>query len=282
MKIEKVMIIGAGQMGLGIAQVFASSGYQVILNDLQESVLDHAIKSINKNLSRLVDKEKLLENEKTKALNRISTCISLDAAKDVDLVIEVAIEQLDVKKKIFTTLDKLISEHTILATNTSSLSISEIAAITTSPKKVIGMHFMNPVPRMKLVEIIRGLETSDDVFNTICDITKSLDKTPLEVKDFPGFVLNRILITMINEAIYTLYEGIASKETIDEMMKLGANHPMGPLELADLIGLDTCLFILETLHRGFGDGKYRPCPLLRQYVAAGRLGRKTGQGFYLY
>jgi len=282
MKVEKIMIIGAGQMGLGIAQVCATSGYQVVLNDLNQEVLTVAKKIIAKNLLHLVAKGKLSEGEKEKILSRIETTQSLDNARHVGMVIEVATEQMSIKKDIFAQLDKIVSKNTILATNTSSLSITEIATSTNNPENVIGMHFMNPVPRMKLVEIIRGLDTNDDTFKIVYDFVQSLAKTSLEVKDFPGFVLNRILLVMINEAIYTLYENIADKESIDEMMKLGANHPLGPLELADLIGLDTCLHILETLHFGFGDDKYRPCPLLRQYVAAKRLGRKTGSGFYTY
>jgi 3-hydroxybutyryl-CoA dehydrogenase len=215
-------------------------------------------------------------------LNRLTASTDINDAKNVDIVIEAAVENMEIKKKIFAQLDEIAPEHAILASNTSSLPITEIAAATKRPKQVIGMHFMNPVPVMKLVEIIRGLATTDEVYQTIEDMTKSLSKVPVEVEDFPGFVSNRILMPMINEAVYTLYEGVAGKEAIDEVMKLGMNHPMGPLQLADFIGLDTCLYIMETLHEGFGDDKYRPCPLLRKYVKAGWLGRKTGRGFYSY
>ncbi|OCA88815.1 3-hydroxybutyryl-CoA dehydrogenase [Pseudobacillus wudalianchiensis] len=282
MEVKKLMIIGAGQMGSGIAQVCAQAGYEVLLNDLKDELVRRGLGVIEKNLSRQVQKERLTDGEKAEILQRISKSTNLQDAQDVDLVIEAAVENMDVKCKIFSHLDRIAPAHTILATNTSSLPITEIAAATNRPEKVIGMHFMNPVPVMKLVEIIRGLATADEVYQTIEEITHTLSKVPVEVNDFPGFVANRVLMPMINEAIYTLYEGVATKEAIDEVMKLGMNHPMGPLTLADFIGLDTCLYIMETLHDGFGDDKYRPCPLLRKYVKAGWLGKKTGRGFYTY
>lgn len=280
--IQKVMVIGAGQMGSGIAQVCAQAGYDVTLNDLKGEFVERGLSSIEKNLARAVEKGRMSADEKDQTTGRLSSSTDLQDAKGVDLVIEAAVENMDIKKTIFAQLDEIAPEHTILATNTSSLPITEIAAATNRPQQVIGMHFMNPVPVMKLVEIIRGLATSDEVYAAIEDMTNKLQKTPVEVEDFPGFVANRILMPMINEAVYTLYEGVASKEDIDSVMKLGMNHPMGPLTLADFIGLDTCLYIMETLHEGFGDDKYRPCPLLRKYVKAGWLGRKTGRGFYEY
>lgn len=282
MNVEKMMVIGAGQMGLGIAQVCAQAGYSVLLHDLKVEVVDKGLGVIRKNLTRQVAKERMTEAELEQILARIRPSTELENARSVDLVIEAAIENMEIKASLFKELDELAPAHTILASNTSSLPITEIAAATKRPEKVIGMHFMNPVPVMKLVEIIRGLATADEVYNTIEDITKKLNKVPVEVNDFPGFVANRILMPMINEAIYTLYEGVATKEAIDEVMKLGMNHPMGPLTLADFIGLDTCLYIMETLHEGFGDDKYRPCPLLRKYVKAGWLGKKSGRGFYEY
>lgn len=282
MGIKKVMVIGAGQMGSGIAQVCAMAGYNVTLNDLNEEFLTRGLGVINKNLQRQVDKERISASEKDQILANITTAVELTAAKDADLVIEAAVENMEIKKSIFVKLDEIAPEHAILATNTSSLPITEIAAVTKRPGKVIGMHFMNPVPVMKLVEIIKGLATEDEVYKAIEEMTLALKKVPVEVEDFPGFVSNRILMPMINEAIYTLYEGVASAEAIDEVMKLGMNHPMGPLTLADFIGLDTCLSIMEILHDGFGDDKYRPCPLLRKYVKAGWLGKKTGRGFYSY
>lgn len=276
------MVIGAGQMGSGIAQVCAMAGYNVVLQDLKDEFLECGLGVINKNLQRQVDKERMTANEKEAILTHLTTSTEITSASDVDLVIEAAIENMDIKSRIFQQLDKIAPKHTILATNTSSLPITEIAATTNRPERVIGMHFMNPVPVMKLVEIIRGLATTEEVFQAIEDMTKKLHKVPVEVNDFPGFVSNRILLPMINEAIYTVYEGVATPEAIDEVMKLGMNHPMGPLTLADFIGLDTCLYIMEVLHEGFGDDKYRPCPLLRKYVKAGWLGRKTGRGFYNY
>lgn len=282
MNIQKVLVIGAGQMGSGIAQVCALAGFDVKLNDREQQFYDRGIQTITKNLSRNVEKGRMTEDEKQSVLNKITMSLSIEDASDVDLVIEAAVENMEIKQSIFKQLDEITPAHTILATNTSSLPITEIAAATKRPEQVIGMHFMNPVPVMKLVEIIRGLATSDEVYTAIEEMTTKLSKVPVEVNDFPGFVSNRILMPMINEAIYTLYEGVASKEAIDDVMKMGMNHPMGPLQLADFIGLDTCLYIMEILHEGFGDSKYRPCPLLRKYVKAGWLGKKTGRGFYIY
>lgn len=282
MAIQKVMVVGAGQMGSGIAQVCATAGFEVKLNDIKQEFFERGIATITKNLSRDVEKGRKTEEEKEKILSRITKSLSLEDAHDVDIVIEAATENMEIKQSIFKQLDSIAPEHAILATNTSSLPITEIAAVTSRPEKVIGMHFMNPVPVMKLVEVIRGLATTDEVFETVEQMAIQLDKKPVEVNDFPGFVSNRILLPMINEAIYALYEGVATKEAIDDVMKLGMNHPMGPLTLADFIGLDTCLYIMEILHEGLGDSKYRPCPLLRKYVAAGWLGRKTGRGFYVY
>ncbi|MCV9885778.1 3-hydroxybutyryl-CoA dehydrogenase [Metabacillus halosaccharovorans] len=282
MTIQKIMVIGAGQMGSGIAQVCAMAGFEVILHDLNEEIVHKGISSIKKQLQKQVEKEKLTNSEKEEIIQRLNVSSTLDDVKKADLIIEAIIEKMEVKTSLFEKLDQLASEKTILATNTSSLPITEIAAATARPDRVIGMHFMNPVPVMKLVEIIRGLATSDEVYEQIEAVTRKLNKTPVEVQDFPGFVSNRILMPMINEAIFTVYEGVAEPEAVDEVMKLGMNHPMGPLTLADFIGLDTCLYIMETLHEGFGDDKYRPCPLLRKYVKAGWLGRKSGRGFYQY
>lgn len=282
MAINTMMVVGAGQMGAGIAQVAAQAGLKVFLRDVEQRFVDKGLGVIEKNLARDVEKGRKTADEKAAIQGRISGTVSLEPAAGCDLVVEAIIENLEIKLGLFKELDQLCPAHAILASNTSSLPITQLASATKRPDRFIGMHFMNPVPVMKLVEIIRGLATADEVYQTIEDITKTLEKVPVEVNDFPGFVSNRILMPMINEAIYTLYEGVASKEAIDDVMKLGMNHPMGPLTLADFIGLDTCLYIMETLHEGFGDDKYRPCPLLRKYVKAGWLGRKSGRGFYIY
>jgi 3-hydroxybutyryl-CoA dehydrogenase len=278
---KTIMVIGAGQMGGGIAQVAAQAGYSVILNDIKEEFVNRGLSVMEKNLRRSVEKGKLSAEEMEATLGRITKSVSLQDAAAADLVIEAAVENMSIKSQVFSQLDVICPEHTILSTNTSSLPITEIAAFTKRPDRVIGMHFMNPVPVMKLVEVIRGLATSDEVYKTIEALSLEMGKTPVEVNDAPGFVANRILIPMINEAVFALYEGIATVEAIDNVMKLGMNHPMGPLALADLIGLDTVLSICEVLHEGLGD-KYRPCPLLRKYVKAGWLGRKSGRGFYKY
>lgn len=282
MAVNQVMVIGAGQMGAGIAQVFAQAGFRVKLNDISEESLQRGLATIEKLLSRNVDKGRMTEADKTNTLNKLETTTSLNDASDCDLVVEAVVENMDVKTKVFQQLDQITPKHAILASNTSSLPITDIAAVTERPEKVIGMHFMNPVPVMKLVEVIRALQTSDETYETIAETAKQLNKTAVEVNDYPGFVSNRILMPMINEAIYTVFEGVAEPEAVDEVMKLGMNHPMGPLQLADFIGLDTCLYIMEILHEGFGDSKYRPCPLLRKYVNAGWLGKKSGRGFYVY
>lgn len=278
---KTIMVIGAGQMGSGIAHVAAQAGYSVILNDIKDEFVMRGFGIIQKNLKRSVEKGKSTAEDMEAILERITKSTSLQDAAAADLVIEAAVENMAIKAQVFSQLDVICPEHTILSTNTSSLPITEIAAFTKRPDRVIGMHFMNPVPVMKLVEVIRGLATSDEVYKTIETLSLSMGKTPVEVNDAPGFVANRILIPMLNEAIFTLYEGIATVEAIDNVMKLGMNHPMGPLALADLIGLDTVLSITEVLHEGLGD-KYRPCPLLRKYVKAGWLGRKSGRGFYNY
>lgn len=282
MTIQNVTVIGAGQMGSGIAQTLAQSGLQVTLYDIEPAAVNQGISSIGANLSRLVTKGKMTEAQRELLLARIAVSTDLESAEHAELVIEAAPERMDTKKMLFRRLDQICRPNTILATNTSSLSITDIAAATKRPQLVIGMHFMNPVPVMPLVEIIRGLATSDETLESIRTLAQTLGKTPVEVHDFPGFVSNRILMPMINEAIYTVYEGVAEPEAVDQVMRLGMNHPMGPLALADFIGLDTCLAIMETLHDGFGDSKYRPCPLLRKYVQAGWLGRKSGRGFYIY
>ncbi|GAB6933610.1 3-hydroxybutyryl-CoA dehydrogenase [Calditerricola satsumensis] len=282
MEIRTILVVGAGQMGSGIAQVAAQSGYNVILHDVEERFVERGLGTIRRHLDRAVEKGKLTAAARDEALARIRTTTALEEARGADFVIEAVTENLAIKADVFRRLDEAAPPHAILASNTSSLPITELAANTKRPEKVIGMHFMNPVPVMPLVEIIRGLATADEVYRITEELAKALGKTPVVVNDFPGFVSNRVLMPMINEAIYCVYEGVATPEAVDQVMKLGMNHPMGPLALADLIGLDTCLAILEVLHEGFGDPKYRPCPLLRQYVKAGWLGRKTGRGFYLY
>ena len=281
-EIRKVAVVGAGTMGNGIVHVFAQKGFDVTMIDVRAEALEAARKTIAGNLDRQIKKGTLAEADRDAALARIATETDLSAVAHADLVIEAATESTELKFRIFEQIDAAAPAHAILASNTSSISITEIAARTKRPEKVIGMHFMNPVPVMKLVEIIRGLATSDETTQTIVALSERLGKTVAEAQDYPGFVANRILMPMINEAVFCLMEGVATAESIDTVMKLGMNHPMGPLALADLIGLDTCLAILEVLHRGLGDDKYRPCPLLRKYVASGKLGRKTGEGFYAY
>jgi 3-hydroxybutyryl-CoA dehydrogenase len=280
---ERVAVIGAGQMGNGIAHVFAQSGFDVTMIDVSADALERGRNTIAGNLDRQIKKGTLAAADKDAILGRVTTAQSIaEGVKGATLIVEAATENRDLKFKIFGDLDAAASPDAILATNTSSISITEIAARTKRPEKVIGMHFMNPVPVMQLVEIIRGLATSDATTHRVVELSKAVGKTPVEVQDYPGFVANRILMPMINEAIYCLMEGVGTPEAIDTVMKLGMNHPMGPLALADLIGLDTCMAILEVLHDGLGDPKYRPCPLLRKYVAAGWLGRKSKRGFYAY
>ncbi|MBK7366400.1 MAG: 3-hydroxybutyryl-CoA dehydrogenase [Candidatus Eisenbacteria bacterium] len=280
--VKKVAVVGGGTMGNGIAQVFATNGYDVRLIDVKSEFVERGIATITKNLDRVAKKQEWPADKAPGILARISGSTNLEDAKDCQLVVEAVTENFAVKKQIFTTLDAVTAPECILASNTSSISITEIAAVTKRADKVIGMHFMNPVPVMQLVEIIRGIATSDETYALTEELSKALGKTPVEVNDYPGFISNRILMPMINEAVYTLMEGVATREGIDTVMKLGMNHPMGPLALADLIGLDTCLSIMEVLHEGLGDSKYRPCPLLRKMVAAGWLGRKSGRGFYEY
>jgi 3-hydroxybutyryl-CoA dehydrogenase len=279
---EIIGIVGAGTMGNGIAQVAARAGYDVVMRDVKDEFLQRGLQAIDKSLQRDVDKERLSKEEKEAIRDRIETTTDLDALVDASFVIEAVSEVLAVKTEVFVALDRITKAETILASNTSSISITKLAATTNRPEKVIGMHFMNPVPVMKLVEVIRGLATSDETYAKIQALTDKLGKTALDCHDSPGFVSNRVLMPMINEAIFTLYEGVATRESIDGIMKLGMNHPMGPLTLADFIGLDVCLAILNVLYDGFGDPKYRACPLLKRYVDAGWLGRKTGRGFYEY
>ncbi|MGG1014586.1 3-hydroxybutyryl-CoA dehydrogenase [Bacillus subtilis] len=282
MEIKQIMVAGAGQMGSGIAQTAAGAGFYVRMYDVNPEAAEAGLKRLKKQLARDAEKGKRTETEVKSVISRISISQTLEEAEHADIVIEAIAENMAAKTEMFKTLDRMCPPHTILASNTSSLPITEIAAVTNRPQRVIGMHFMNPVPVMKLVEVIRGLATSEETALDVMALAEKMGKTAVEVNDFPGFVSNRVLLPMINEAIYCVYEGVAKPEAIDEVMKLGMNHPMGPLALADFIGLDTCLSIMEVLHSGLGDSKYRPCPLLRKYVKAGWLGKKSGRGFYDY
>ncbi|MDD4308183.1 MAG: 3-hydroxybutyryl-CoA dehydrogenase [Thermoplasmata archaeon] len=282
MEIKTIGVIGAGQMGAGIAQVAAVAGYNVILSDIKQEFIDRGMGGVQKSLAKFVEKGKMASDMKDAALARIKTTLDLNDMKSADLVVEAVIEDLELKRKIFKQLDEACPAHTILSSNTSSISITKLAAATKRPQKFIGMHFMNPVPMMKLVEVIRGQLTDDSTAEAIIAVSKKMDKVPVECNDFPGFISNRLLMPMLNEAIYCVMEGVGTPQNIDEIMKLGMNHPMGPLALADLIGLDTCLHIMEVLHEGLGDSKYRPCPLLIKMVDAGLLGKKSGRGFYDY
>ena len=277
-----IVVIGGGTMGNGIAHTAAASGFRTTLVDVADTLIERALSTISANLQRAVDKGKLTAGEKQSILGRITTTTNIDSVTDADLVVEAIVENVAAKTQLFEKLDKITKRECILASNTSSISITKIAAATKRPDKVIGMHFMNPVPVMTLVEVIRGIATSDETYRSVDELAKKMGKTPIEVNDYPGFISNRVLMPMINEAIFALYEGVATRESIDGVMKLGMNHPMGPLTLADFIGLDVCLAILRVLEEGFGDPKYRPCPLLVKMVDAGWLGRKSGRGFYRY
>ncbi len=281
MDIKTIGIVGSGTMGGGIAQVAATTGFQVILHDLAEEYLTRSLKTMDKSLTKLIEKGKVSE-DKGLILSRIKTTTALEDLVQADLMVEAVFEDFEVKKKVFVAVDKIVRPEVILASNTSSISITRLAALTGRPAKFMGMHFMNPVPLMTLVELIKGIATSQETFATVKGVAEKMGKVPVEANDFPGFISNRILMPMINEAVYALMEGVGTPEAIDTVMKLGMNHPMGPLTLADLIGLDVCLYIMEVLHEGFKDTKYRPCPLLRKMVDAGYLGRKTGRGFYEY